>query len=316
MFYLTFRRWKYTKCIMRLHVKMICLALLLVTGGWAQDKSSPVAKKGKQAQKQICITFDDLPVVRVHDRIKRLMITDEILGVLEEYNVTAAGFVIGSEIEGDEDIIASWIEAGHTIGNHTWSHPDLNEIPPAFYIQDIVKGAEAIKDILDQAGQEARYFRYPYLHYGNNSSSKEAVADYLETQGYRVAHVTIDTEDYVYNLQFETIAEAGDSVEIVRLGNEYIDHIMERLAEAEKLANDLGGPIRHILLLHANRLNAEFLPDLLAEIEFLGYKFVSLDKALADPVYSLPESYIGPMGLSYLERLAKSNPDLMPAREK
>ncbi len=280
----------------------------------AQDRPAPV--QGTQIDKQICITFDDLPVVRVQDRIQRLMITDEILGTLDEFGVKAAGFVIGDNIGGDKDILEAWLVAGHILGNHTYSHPDLNEVPTALYLHNVEKCRDVLEDMLNEFGQKERYFRHPYLHYGNTYKIKTAVADYLRNHGYIIAHASIDTDDFAYNLQFEKLYEAADSIEFVRLGNEYIDHIIERLEAAEKLADEiLGRPVRHILLLHANRLNSNFLIDLLAELEIRQYRFIPLDVALADPVYSLPESYVGTKGLSFLERLAKTDPDLLPARE-
>ncbi len=265
----------------------------------------------------MCITFDDLPVVRVHDRIQRLMITDDIFYTLEEFGVIAAGFVVGDNIEGDLDILESWLDAGHTLGNHTFSHPDLSEVPAELFINDIRKGEEAIEKILVAAKQKKRYFRYPSLHTGNTFNAKEAVADFLEAQDYIVVPVSIDTDDFAYNLQYEKIEQTGDSLKIIQLGNEYIDHIMERLEAAEQLSEDLlGRQVKHILLLHANRINSTFLADLLAEFSALGYKYISLDNALTDPVYSMPDTYIGPKGLSILERLVKTDPDMLPAREK
>ncbi|MEE9441514.1 MAG: polysaccharide deacetylase family protein [candidate division Zixibacteria bacterium] len=266
--------------------------------------------------KEICITFDDLPIVRVHDPVKRMMMTDEILIALEEFKAPAAGFVVGDNIEGHWDILESWLAAGHILGNHTYMHSDLNDLPHKLFIEDIGRGHQAIESLLKKHKQKGRYFRYPYLHYGRNHTIKKAIIDYLDEQDYITAHVSIDTDDFVYNLQFEKLYESADSVEIIRLGNEYIDNILERLEDAEKLSQDiLGRQAKHILLLHANRLNSYFLYDLLLEIETRGYKFISLDKVLTDPVYTLLESYTGPKGLSYFERLAKSDPDMLPAKE-
>jgi peptidoglycan/xylan/chitin deacetylase (PgdA/CDA1 family) len=291
---------------------MFLLLSLSVTP--AQDKPVPV--QDIRFEKQICITFDDLPVVRVHDRIQRLMITDEILGTLDEFGVKAAGFVIGDNIGGDNDILEAWLAAGYILGNHTYSHPDLNEVPTALYLHNVEKCRDIMEDMLKEFGQKERYFRYPYLHYGNTYKIKTAVADYLRNHGYIISHVSIDTDDFAYNLKFEKLYEAADSIEFVRLGNEYIEHVLERLEAAEKLADEiLGRPVRHVLLLHANRLNSNFLVDLLTELEIRQYRFIPLDVALADPAYSLSESYVGPKGLSFLERLAKTDPDLLPARE-
>jgi peptidoglycan/xylan/chitin deacetylase (PgdA/CDA1 family) len=290
------------------------LSLILIVAGPMEQGRAAV--KGKKSGGEICITFDDLPVARVHDRIERLMITDEILFTLEEFGVTAAGFVVGDNIEGDNDILESWLQAGHTLGNHTWSHPDINDVPVDLYIADIQKGHDAIEDILKAAKQKKRYFRYPNLHYGATQEIKKAIAQFLSKQGYKIADVSVDTDDFAYNLQYEKVEQSGDSILFVQLGNEYLDHVMERLEASEKLADELlGRPIKHILLLHANLLNRAFLPDILTELQARGYSFISLDKALTDPVYTIPETYVGPKGLSVLERLAKTDPDLLPARE-
>ncbi len=297
-------------------ISALCVLFLALSPADVGDVVS-AGTTGKGSKGKICITFDDLPVVRVYDRTERLRITDQILNALDEFGAKAAGFVVGSSIEKDIDILYSWREAGHILGNHTYSHPDINEVPAALYIGDIEKGHEAIEKVVAETGQTRRYFRYPFLHYGHTYNVKESVADYLAREGYVIAHVSIDTDDFVYNLQFEKIYQAAGSIEYVQLGNEYIDHILEQLRGAEELADELfGRPVKHILLLHANRLNGSFLGDLLAAISAQGYDFISLDDALGDPAYRVQESYIGPKGISYLERLEQTDPDLLPAREQ
>lgn len=296
--------------------RLVCLVVLLLMPGierMAGPKAAPASRSGGK----ICITFDDLPMVRVTDQDERRAITDQILAALDEFDVEAAGFVIGDNIEDDVDLLRSWLEGGHVLGNHTYSHTDLNEVPADLYTQDIKKGQDAIEDVLVEVGQAGRYFRYPFLHYGNTYQAKKTVADFLEKEGYAVAHVTVDPEDFAYNLQFEKIYQSADSIEYVQLGNEYIDHVMECLHAAEKLSQDvMGRKIKQILLLHANRINGAFLSDLLSELSAEGYHFISLDEALADPVYSVPDTYAGPQGLSYLERLERTDPDLLPAQER
>jgi len=290
-------------------VASLAILILLPSAGFSADK-------GKAGKKQMCITFDDLPALRVQDRIERLMITDQILGTLDEFDVKAAGFVNGGDVEGDLDIIRSWLEAGHEIGNHTWSHQDLNEIPVNLFLPDIEKCQNLIGDLQKEFKQKNKYFRYPLLHYGKTTESRQAVMEYIEENNYIIAHVSIDNDDYIYNLQFEALYDSDETVKYIQLGDEFIDHIMTQIESAEKLADEIvGRPVKHILLLHASRLTAEFLGDLLAQIELAGYEFISLDAALSDPVYRLRESYVGPKGLSYLERLSRTDPDLLPARE-
>ncbi|MFH1701633.1 MAG: polysaccharide deacetylase family protein [Candidatus Zixiibacteriota bacterium] len=275
-----------------------------------------IIAQGPALDKEICITFDDLPVVRVNNPDERAKLTDDILNALAEFNAPAAGFVVGDNIDGQWGILEAWLAAGHILGNHTFMHSDLNKLPYKLFMDDIEWGHLAIDSLLKKYKQRNRYFRYPYLHYGRTLNIKKGIVDYLNAQDYIIAHVSIDTDDYVYNLQFDKICGTADSSKIIQFENEYIDHIMERLEGAEKLSQDLlGRQVKHILLLHANRLNSCFLYDLLLEIETRGYKFISLDKALADPVYKMQDSYIGPKGLSYLERLAEGDPDMLPAKE-
>ena len=60
-----------------------------------------------------------------------------------------------------------------------------------------------------------------------------------------------------------------------------------------------------VLLIHANLLNAEALPDLLEMFRRRGYRFVSLAEALADPAYERPDTFVGRYGSSWLHRWAR-----------
>jgi len=68
----------------------------------------------------------------------------------------------------------------------------------------------------------------------------------------------------------------------------------------------LGREFPQILLIHASQMNADLMPDLLAMFRRRGYAFVSLDHALADPAYRLPDDYAGPNGISWIHRWAKT----------
>jgi peptidoglycan-N-acetylglucosamine deacetylase len=66
----------------------------------------------------------------------------------------------------------------------------------------------------------------------------------------------------------------------------------------------MGHETRQILLLHANQLNADAMPELIATMRQRGYKLGSLTRALEDPAYSLPDAYVGARGLSWIHRWA------------
>jgi len=102
-------------------------------------------------EKKIAITFDDGPNAEI---------TLKILSVLAEYNAPATFFVIGKRILGNESIIKKIDQAGHTIGNHTFSHSffiDLKSKLGFIYELDIT--SDAIHKII---GKRMKLFRPPY----------------------------------------------------------------------------------------------------------------------------------------------------------
>ena len=68
----------------------------------------------------------------------------------------------------------------------------------------------------------------------------------------------------------------------------------------------VGREFPQVLLLHANQLNADLMPDLLAMFRRRGYAFVSLDRALADKAYRLPDDYVGRGGFSWIHRWSRT----------
>ncbi len=119
--------------------------------------------------------------------------------------------------------------------------------------------------------------------------------------------MTINLRDPDYNELFlkawgSSDKRQQDSVEIA-----YLEQVKRKTTEAEDLAQELlGRDVRHILLLHLNRINAETLDQILEFYANSGYSFISLREALQDSVYSLEEDYVGSEESTWLERLKSS----------
>jgi hypothetical protein len=80
----------------------------------------------------------------------------------------------------------------------------------------------------------------------------------------------------------------------------YMEFIVEFF---EKRAVEVAGrDIAEILLIHANRLNAEMAPKLLAMLKRRGYRFVLLEEALEDDAHRLPNEYAGKGGFFWIHR--------------
>ncbi|HUV31009.1 MAG TPA: polysaccharide deacetylase family protein [Acidobacteriota bacterium] len=272
------------------------------------------SRDGKKSNKEICITFDELPAARSFGEVDRQAVNYLILDALKRHKVKAAGFIVGEGIEDSFDILGQWLNDGHTLGSMTFTNQDYNYIGIEAFIEDIRRGIATIEPMLSGFGQKKRYFRYPYLHYGTTVEGKKQAALFLADQNVAVVHATVIPEDYLYNLSLDKLGKVPDSAAFDKLLNEYINHVLDELERMERLALDLvKRPVRHILLLRANRLNAVYLDELLGALENAGYKFITLDRALQDKVYSRREAYYGLKGLGYLDMIANSNPDLLPA---
>ena len=49
--------------------------------------------------------------------------------MLAEHNVHATFFMVGKFVKAERELARRVVDAGHLIGNHTWSHPKLSRVP-------------------------------------------------------------------------------------------------------------------------------------------------------------------------------------------
>jgi peptidoglycan/xylan/chitin deacetylase (PgdA/CDA1 family) len=96
------------------------------------------------------LTFDDGPDPRY---------TPDILDTLAEYEVRAMFFVCGEMADAHRDLLARMADEGHTVGNHTWSHPLLTRLTR----RRIRWEMETTSDVIEEAyGERPLWFRAPY----------------------------------------------------------------------------------------------------------------------------------------------------------
>ena len=99
----------------------------------------------------VALTFDDGPMPER---------TNNILNLLDKFNVKATFFCIGNRIKGNEGILKQIQEQGHLIGNHSYSHSNLFDLKNTQQmISDLQEGNKEIKRVI---GKEPMFFRPPY----------------------------------------------------------------------------------------------------------------------------------------------------------
>ena len=292
---------------------LVAIAWLVGFSGSGDEDSTrldpPPAAGDSPSVRTVAVTFDDLPAVRGGDIARTEGIVLGLLKHLSASEIPAFGFVNESRlgtptIETERvALLERWVEAGHGLGNHTYSHPSLYRTPLAEFQADVIRGEKVTAELLKKHGQQIRYFRHPFLNTGPDLATKTAFEEFLAEHDYVVAPVTIDNDEYLYALAYDRAVTAGNETLAARIGADYIRYMCEVFAFCEELSRDLlGREVAQILLLHSNALNAEYLDELAAMIVARGYAFVSLPSALEDPAYSLPDSYVGPTGPSWLQR--------------
>ena len=273
-----------------------------------------LAAPGVQTSRTIAVTFDDLPGIPVDGDCNRAAIVEmnrRLVTAVEAAQVPTLGVASEGVVCGSvrpqvlREVYALWLNAGFDLGNHTFSHPDLNTTSVADYRVDIRRGEEVLRPTLAARGQSLQYFRYPQLHAGDTPTKKEAVESFLAERGYVNAPVTIDNQEFVFAGAYRR-ALRDNHPEVARcVAAAYVPYMEEVVAFFEQWSVDvMGYEIPQVLMLHDNDLNAEYFPELVEMLRGRGYRFVSLDEALKDPAYSQPEEYVGPRGLSWIHRWA------------
>ncbi len=254
------------------------------------------------AAKELAVTIDDLPFLYgryLSDSAQGAKFHD-ILRTLKRHKIKIIGFVVGSRVDSKtapllDDLIAD----GHTIGNHTYTHPDLNTTSIASYEDDIAKGETAISKWVGKT----RYFRYPFLHQGPTDHKYIGIANYLAAHAYINVPVTIDNDDWLYNRDFTEARKNRDTALADSIGQEYLAHMQKMTLYYDSIAvAKLHRDIKHILLIHMTELNAVYLDSLLNWYESQAWKFVTPQEALTDPVYQINDTYIGENGISWILR--------------
>jgi peptidoglycan-N-acetylglucosamine deacetylase len=281
-------------------VKTAAALLLLVSGGLY----------GQPTTRQVAITIDDLPEQAgscAPGAIRGL--TSRLLEPFRAERIPVTGFVIGSRCErelgreGLLEILNLWLEADADLGNHTWSHPDLNRTRLGDYEADIVRNEGILRPALASRGRKLRYFRHPMLHAGRDLGTKLALEKFLAQRGYRVAPVTLDNSDWMFAYVYGQAKKRGDAAMLREVMDAYLPYMESIFAFFERRSVEVvGRGIPQVLLLHASELNAEAMPALLEMMRSRGYSFITLERALADPAYRLPDRYAGPGGFSWIHR--------------
>jgi len=245
-----------------------------------------VASAGAQ---QIAFTFDDLPA---HGPLPpgetRIEVATQVIRTLQKAHMPPVyGFVNGLGVQEHPEtaaVLAAWRAAGNPLGNHTWSHMNLNQNSLQNFEQDTEKN-EALLE-LQMKGMDWKWFRFPYLADGDTAPKKMGFRVYLAQHGYRIAGVTMSFADYEWNEPYARCEAKHNGKAIRWLEKSYLQAANEDITYRRAMSQKLfGADIPYVLLMHIGAFDARMLPQLLRVYRDRGFSFVTLEDAEKDPFY-------------------------------
>jgi peptidoglycan-N-acetylglucosamine deacetylase len=277
---------------------VVIASLLLPAGVAAEEAPRPTT----------AVTFDDLPFPGHESLEHGKDLLDRLAATMRAHEIPAVGFVnegklyVKDEVDARIAALRRWLDQGHDLGNHTFGHVSVRAVPLPAYTEDVIRGETVTRMLLTERGGTLRYFRHPFLWTGPTDEYRQGIVSFLAERGYTVAPVTFDTQDYVFAGVYADAVHRGDQALARRVAEAYLAYSEENVAYFEELAVAvLGRSVRHVMLLHANKLNADVAENLVALLKRRGYTFITLAEALADPAYRRPEpTHTG--GMSWLHR--------------
>jgi peptidoglycan-N-acetylglucosamine deacetylase len=275
----------------------------------AVEQNAPGANSAQKTSREVAVTFDDLPASYGDGDLQRLTaVTERLLDSIKRNNVPAIGFVNEGKLHRPNQIkertalLQRWLDAGLDLGNHTYSHIAIDQVPLTAYQEDVIRGEAVIRSLLAQKGRKLKYFRHTQLRTGPTPEYKKGLEQFLASRGYTIAPVTIDNNDFMFAAVYGEAKMRGDTSTMKRVAEAYVPYMESVFKFFEKLSVDfLGYEVKQTLLLHSNDLNADHFDDLVKMMRKRGYTFITLDEALKDKAYQLPDA-LDKKGLSWLHR--------------
>lgn len=166
-------------------VAAVCIPQLIYGVPTARAASCPPAIRAvldhtpPTLDRTVALTFDDGPLPQN---------TPQVLDVLRARGVKATFFVTGRNVSAHPELVRRIVAEGHAIGNHTWSHPDLDTLSPAGQAAEIDRTTQAI---VTATGVQPCFFRGPYGIHRSRS-----VTSLAWDRGMTIADWSHDTRDW------------------------------------------------------------------------------------------------------------------------
>jgi lysophospholipase L1-like esterase/peptidoglycan/xylan/chitin deacetylase (PgdA/CDA1 family) len=238
----------------------------------------------------IALTFDDIPA---HGPLPpgetRVGVIRAIAAALAEAKAPAFGFLNAGfgldDPAGAARATAAWRAAGLPLGNHTYAHVNLDQVGAPAFAAEVARNEAPLAAAA--GATDWHWFRYPFLSEGGTPAVRDAARADLKARGYRAAAVTMSFDDFKWNPPYAACAARRDARAVAQLEAGFLaDARAAALTARARARAQLGRDVPYVLLMHVGAFDAHMLPRLLVLYRTLGFRFVTLAEAEADPYYA------------------------------
>lgn len=261
-------------------------------------------KKTTPSVVKMAVTVDDLPAHGPFPvGVTKMEIAQKFIAILKKHNVPEVyGFVNAEKTDQDpklNEILKLWVEAGHPLGNHTYTHKKLNDVSIDEYKTEIDKVDKTIEEFGKK--YDWKVFRYTFLSEGKTLEKRNAIRQHLFSKGYKIAQVTVNSKDWAWNDAYVRCVNKGMQEKIDWLEKTFLENGIDEFERAQKISQALyHRQIPHILLLHIGAFDNESVDQLLTAYEKMGVQFITLTEAMKDTAYSVDPGVATKWGSTFL----------------
>lgn len=190
-----------------------------------------------------CVDTNDKKIAISFDAAWGADKTDDILDILDEYDVKTTFFLVGFWVDRYPDMVKEINKRGHEIGNHSTNHPYMTKLSEQQIINELKKTEEKIKAL---TGLKTNLFRPPFGDYNDK------VINTCNQMGYYVIQWDVDSLDWM---------ELG------------VQQVVDRVTKNVRNGS--------IVLFHNNaKYVAEYLPLVLEKLKAEGYEIVPISELI------------------------------------
>jgi peptidoglycan/xylan/chitin deacetylase (PgdA/CDA1 family) len=220
-----------------------------------------------------------------------MQIANDIIAALKSAGAPAMGFINGVQTEREPasaPALDAWRAAGLELGNHGWSHANLDDLTDAQFAEELARNEPILKAQMGKARLALVPLTRSCPKPPRIPPSARASANCSPTRATRSPPSPMDFSDWAYNGTYVRCMAKGDqprkSPRSRKRGSPMPPPIADRYRAMSRTL--YGRDIPYVLLMHLGALDARLLPQLIKIYQRKGFRFVTVAEASRDPYYA------------------------------